>query len=252
MSRADQAARLAALHVPGDPLVLYNIWDAGGARTLAEAGARAVATGSWSLAAAHGYADGEAMPLDLTLAIVARIAQATDLPLTVDFEGGYAADPQAVAANVARVIAAGAVGINFEDQVVKGTGIYPLDEQAARIRAVRQAADAAGIPLFINARTDLFLKADGDHAALMPEALARRAAYAAAGANGFFVPALTDAALIAEVCRESELPINVMMMGPLASVAEVAALGVARASWGPGAYRVAQTDFAARFREIVG
>lgn len=249
-SQSDKAARLAALHVPGNPLVLYNIWDAGGARTIADAGAQAVATGSWSMAAAHGYGDGEDMPLDLTLRIVARIAEATDLPLTVDFEGGYATDPDGVAANVARVIAAGAVGINFEDQVVKGEGFYPVEEQAARIRAARQAADAAGIPLFINARTDLFLKADGGHADLVDEALARQAAYAEAGADGFFVPGLTDDALITAVCKASDLPVNVMMMGPLASVAQVARLGVARASYGPGPYRVAQKDLAARFEAI--
>lgn len=247
MSQADKASRFKAMHVPGDPVLLYNIWDAGGAKTLAAAGAKAVATGSWSVAAAHGYDDGEAMPLDLTLRIVERIAQSVDLPLTVDFEGGYAEQPEAVAANVARVIAAGAIGINFEDQIVRGDGLYTPDQQAERIRAVRHAADAAGVALFINARTDLFLKASSDHAALIEDALMRQETYAAAGADGFFVPGLTDEALIEAVCRRSSLPVNVMMTGPLTSPAAVARLGVARASFGPLPYRRAMEDLTARF-----
>ncbi|MEO1611169.1 MAG: isocitrate lyase/phosphoenolpyruvate mutase family protein, partial [Pseudomonadota bacterium] len=118
MSQSEKAARFAALHREGDPVVLYNIWDAGGAKALAEAGAPAVATGSWSVAAAHGYGDGEAIPLDLVLTIVGRIAATVDIPLTVDFEGAYAVDPSEAAENVRKLIRAGAVGINFEDRIV--------------------------------------------------------------------------------------------------------------------------------------
>lgn len=248
MSQMDKAQQFKALHVAGKPLVLYNIWDAGGARTVAGAGARAIATGSWSVAAAHAHDDREEIPLDLVLTIVARIAHATDLPLTVDFEGGYAAPPDEAAANVARVLEAGAVGINFEDQVVKGSGLYSVSDQAARIAAIRNMADRAGIPLFINARTDLFLKAKGGHASLLDEALARQRAYSEAGADGFFVPGLTDKALIASISARSSCPVNVMMSDALTSVDEVAALGVARASFGPTPYRAAQVDLLARFR----
>ncbi|MDP2026395.1 isocitrate lyase/phosphoenolpyruvate mutase family protein [Sulfuriferula sp.] len=104
MLRSDKYRKFKELHVPGKPLVLYNIWDAGGAKAVAEAGAKAIATSSWSVAAAHGFSDGEEMPLDFVLMIIERIAQSTDLPLTVDFEGGYAEDPLQVAANVGRVI----------------------------------------------------------------------------------------------------------------------------------------------------
>ena len=250
MSQVDKANRFRALHTPGRPLALYNVWDAGGARTIAAAGAQAIATGSWSVAAAHGYDDGEAMPLDFVLQIVARIAQATDLPLTVDFEGGYAVAPDEIAANVARVIAAGAVGINFEDQVVRGDGLHPVAAQVARIAAIRQAAENAGVPLFLNARTDVFLKAATGHDRLLEEALARLDAYAAAGADGVFAPGLTDDVLIAELCRRSSRPVNVMMRGPLTSVGHVAGLGVARASFGPAPYRWAQEDLAGRFTRI--
>jgi len=251
MTQRDKADLFRSLHQAGDPLVLYNIWDAGGARVLGEAGAKAVATGSWSVAAAHGYADGEAIPLDFVLRIAGRIAATTDLPLSLDFEGGYAEDPAVLEVNARQVIRAGAVGVNFEDRVVGGQGLYPVDRQAARIGALRAAARKDDMPLFINARTDIFLGADpADHAGAMPEAIERAAAYAAAGADGFFVPGLTEPALIKRIVEATDLPVNVMMRGGLTSLAEVAGLGVARASYGPGPYAAAMEDLAARFRAL--
>ena len=149
MSQAQKAVDFAKLHVSGQPLVLYNIWDAGGAKVLAKAGAKAVATGSWSVAAAQGYPDGQKIPMDFLLRIAGRIAETVDLPLTVDFEGCYAETPDEVAANVTRVIEAGAVGINFEDQVVGGEGLHALEAQSERIAAARQAAEAAGAVEFV-------------------------------------------------------------------------------------------------------
>ncbi|MEL6684391.1 MAG: isocitrate lyase/phosphoenolpyruvate mutase family protein [Pseudomonadota bacterium] len=251
MNQRDKAALFKSLHVKGDPLVLYNIWDAGGAKALADAGAPAIATGSWSMAAAHGFADGEKIPLDFVLQIVARIAASVDLPLTVDFEGGYATDPADVAQNITKVVQAGAVGINFEDRVVQGDGLYPVAAQAERIKAARAAADTEAVPLFINARTDLFLGSDpATHAALMDEALTRAAAYAAAGADGFFVPGLTDASLIRRVTDPARLPVNVMMIGALTSIGDVEALGVSRASFGPGPYVSAQSDLQKRYAAL--
>lgn len=254
MSQADKARDFAARHVPGTPLLLYNVWDAGGAKAVAEAGAEAIATGSWSVAAAQGYADGQAIPLDLVLRIVSRIVATVPLPVTLDFEGGYAEAPEALAETLTGVLAAGVVGINFEDQVVGGSGLYPVEAQCARIAALRRAAEAAGLPLFINARTDLFLKERdrGRHDALMAEARARAEAYAAAGANGFFVPGLVAPALIGPLCDAVSLPVNVMVMEGAPSFAELAALGVARVSHGPGPYIRAMRDLAAGFREAVG
>jgi 2-methylisocitrate lyase-like PEP mutase family enzyme len=252
MQQVEKAEKLKALHNAESPLVLYNIWDAGGAMALAKNGATAIATGSWSVAAAQGYKDGEFMPLDFVLMIVERIAQSTDLPLTVDFEGGYAVTAEQVGVNVARVIEAGAVGINFEDQVVGGAGLYSVPDQVERIKAVRKAANETGVPLFINARTDLFLKeSDASvHASLIDEALGRMSAFADAGADGFFVPGLTDKELVRNVCAQSSLPVNAMVKGELNSISEIQALGVSRISFGPGPYFSAVEDLTARFSSL--
>lgn len=251
MTQSDKAALFTSLHKKGDPLVLYNIWDAGGAQTLAKAGAKAVATGSWSVAAAHGYEDGEAIPLDFVLHIVERIAKTVDLPVSVDFEGGYATAPADITANVRRLIRAGAIGINLEDRVVQGDGLFPVDAQVARIAAVREAARLEGIALFINARTDLFLASDPTtHASLLDEALARADAYAAAGADGFFFPGLTERRQITRLADSTDLPVNVMMMGALSAWEDAAQMGVSRASYGPGPYRNAVTDLAQRYAAL--
>ena len=249
MTQADKAAAFAALHKPGDPLVLYNIWDAGSAKAVAEAGASALATGSWSVAAAQGYGDGEAIPLELLLTVVERIVATVDLPLTVDFEGAYAETPEGVAANVKRLIAACAVGCNFEDQVVGGEGFHPVEAQAARIAAMRAAADETGVPFYINARTDFFLKEKdaGAHAALVPEAQARATAYEAAGASGFFIPGLSDLGLIGEITGATPLPVNVMAVPGAPDASAFAGVGVARISHGPFPYRKAMKALGERY-----
>lgn len=237
MTQVEKARHFHALHTAGEPLVLYNIWDAGGAKALSDAGTAAIATGSWSLAAAQGYADGEQIPLAFVLQIIRRISATVTLPLTVDFEGGYATEHSELAENIKQLIAAGAVGLNFEDQVIGSTGIHPISDQAARIRTIRQTADDAGLPLFINARTDLFLQSDpSQHPGLVESAIERCAAYAEAGASGFFVPGLTQPALISEVCKAAKLPVNVMIMGDMPPLKELAQLGIARASFGPAPY----------------
>ncbi len=244
MSQAEKAIRFAELHQKGNPVVLYNIWNAAGAKVLEEAGASAVATGSLSVAAAHGYEDGEAIPLDFVVRIAGRICASVDLPVSVDFEGGYATDPGEVAENVRQIIRAGAVGINFEDRIVRGEGLHSISAQAARIRAIRSAAAEEGIPLVLNARTDLFLGSDpATHKTHLAEALEREAAYREAGADCFFVPGLTEAALISRVVETAKLPVNVLMMGELKLVQDVAALGVSRASYGPGPFRRFLADF---------
>ena len=247
MEQTLKAKAFAELHRKGEPLVLYNIWDAGTARAVAAAGAKAIATGSWSVAAANGYPDGEAIPLPRLTEIARSIVDATDLPVTIDFEGGYAVEPDEVARNAAHIVDAGAVGINFEDQIVGGTGVHPVGRQADRIRAIRRMAAARGMPFFINARTDLFLKESdaGQHAALVEAAIERGKAYAEAGGSGFFVPGLADPDLIERICEEVSLPVNVMMMPGVPAAATLAELGVARISYGPGPYR-AMVDWLGR------
>src|ERR1043165_3061965 len=129
----------ADLHVPGKPVILYNIWDVGSALAVVAAGAQALATGSHPVADANRGPDGEKVPIDFALDNAARIVSAVDLPLTVDFEGAYSADPEEGGANVARLAATGAVGCNFEDQMIGGQGLHPLDLQVSRIAAIRRA-----------------------------------------------------------------------------------------------------------------
>jgi 2-methylisocitrate lyase-like PEP mutase family enzyme len=205
---------------------------------VAEAGAKAIATGSHPVADAHGFPDGERLPLELVLANAERVVRAVDLPVTIDFEGAYAVDADAAAVNVARLKRTGAVGCNFEDQVVGEEGLHPIDVQAARIRAIRAAV---GPDFFINARTDLFLKAGlGNHdSALVDEGLERARAFAEAGASGVFVPLLADLGLLERFCTGSPLPVNFIAFPGAPSAADAAAAGVARISHGPYPWRLA-------------
>jgi len=232
MINTEKAKQFAALHVKGSPLVLYNAWDAGSAKAIGESGAKAVATSSWSVAAAQGYQDGEDLPLDFAEQILGRVVAAINLPVTADFEGGYSENDDELAANVSRLIDLGIVGINFEDRLVKGKGLYGHDRQARRISTIREAAEKKGIPLFINARTDVFLGQTND----LEDAIKRGKAYAAAGASGFFVPGLKDGAQIARIVESSVLPVNIMVMAGVPSTKKLGDLGVARVSYGPIPY----------------
>ena len=232
VSQTKKAKQFTALHVKGTPLILYNAWDAGSAKTIVDAGATAIATSSWSVASAQGYEDGEDLPLPLAEQIVERIAAAVDVPVTVDFEGGYSDDDRNLASNISKLLDLGIIGINFEDRVVKGRGLYDIDRQAKRIAAIRHAAERKGVPLFINARTDVFLGNSGD----VDEALERAKAYASAGASGFFIPGLTEADHIRRIAEEATLPVNVMVMEGVPSNDKLAKLGVARVSYGPIPY----------------
>lgn len=233
----EKAEKFASLHIKGDPVILFNIWDAGSARAVADAGAKAIATGSHSVAAANGFDDGQHLPLDFAIANIERIAKAVDVPVTLDFEGGYATDLDALKSNIRRVIAAGAVGINFEDQVVGGEGLYSIEAQTERIAAIRE--QAGDFPLFINARTDVFLKARPEPftAEHLEEVLERATAYKNAGASGLFAPGVFDAEMIRELCDRSPLPVNIMVLPNTPSNEAMASLGVARISYGPGPYR---------------
>lgn len=236
--QADRARRFHALHVAGAPLVLFNAWDAGSARAVAGAGAKAVATGSWAVAAANGFEDGEHLSLQFALDNLRRIVGAVEVPVTVDLESGYGEPPDVVATTVAAALEAGAVGCNLEDSFPADGSLRDAADQAVRLAAARKAAEAAGIPMYINARTDVFFQGppDSHDAAMVGAALERARAYADAGASGLFVPGLVSEALIAKVVEGSPLPVNVMVMQGTPDRARLAGLGVARISHGPGPY----------------
>jgi 2-methylisocitrate lyase-like PEP mutase family enzyme len=237
-----------ALHVPGEPLILYNIWDVGSAQAVVAAGARALATGSHPVADAHGFPDGQKVPIDFALANAKRIADAVDLPVTVDFEGAYSTDPEEGAANAARLKASGAVGCNFEDQVIGGEGLHPLEVQARRIEAIR---GAVGKDFFINARTDLFLKTQTYNDALVDQAIERGKVFADAGASGFFVPRLADPKQIERIVREVSLPLNVIAFPGAPDKKVWAEAGVARISHGPVPHRALMAKLTDMAREAI-
>jgi len=239
MTQKEKAEAFRNLHVKGSPVILFNVWDAGSARTIEQAGAKAIATGSWSVAAAHGFDDGEKIPLPLVLANIKRIVDSVALPVTLDFETGYATDPGELKENIRNVIAAGAIGINFEDRIIGAGGLHTIEDQSARIEAIREAADEASIPFFINGRTDVFLKtypAKHDEGQL-EEAVRRAEAYAEAGASGLFAPGLRDPQLIEKLCDRSTLPVNILVLPDTPPTKTMAQLGVARISYGAAPYR---------------
>jgi len=246
---ASKFETFAALHVPGNPVVLYNIWDPGSAQAVAAAGAKALATGSHPVGDASGYGDAQQVPLDYVFDNARRIVNAVDLPLTVDFEGAYSDDPEEGARNVARLKETGAVGCNFEDQVIGGQGLHPLDLQVRRISAIRHAV---GTDFYINARTDLFLKTQTYDDALVDQVIERGKAFADAGASGFFVPRLSDPRQIVRVVEAVPLPLNLIAFPGSPPKSEWANAGVARISHGPFPHRALMAKLTDMAREAIG
>jgi 2-methylisocitrate lyase-like PEP mutase family enzyme len=239
--QARTAEQFRALHLPGKPLVLFNIWDAGSAKVVASRGAQAIATSSWSVANANGYTDGEHLPLAIAIDNLRRIVTATQLPVTIDLESGYGDAPEAVGETVALAIAAGAVGCNLEDSFPANGKLRETVNQADRIRAARRVADAAELRFFINARTDIFFQQPPEQHSddMISEAIDRAHAYAAAGADGLFAPGLANIALIARLVQASPIPLNIMVGDTTPSLTVLAENGVARVSHGPGPYIMA-------------
>ncbi len=236
-----KAEQFRRLHIPGKPVVLFNIWDAGSAKAVAMAGATAIATGSWSVANANGFADGERIALSLAIANLRRIAGATELPVTVDLESGYGDASEDVGKTIALAIDAGAVGCNLEDSFPANGKLREIVDQADRVRCARQTADAANIRFFLNARTDVFFQRPPEQHddAMVVEAIERARAYAEAGADGLFAPGLADITLIARLAEASTLPLNIMVGDATPPVRALAEHGVARVSHGPRPYLIA-------------
>ena len=229
-SLADEFHRL---HVAGKPLRLANAWDAGSARLIESCGAAAIATTSAGLAWAHGYPDGDVLPPSLLSSAVAEISRVLSVPLSVDAEGGYSDDPKTVGEVVRAIVNAGGIGINIED------GSASPDLLVAKIAAARSAAEASGVNLFINARTDVYLRGLVHADRAIDETLQRAARYRDAGCDGIFVPAVTDPDAIRTIAAAVELPLNVLVVPNLPPMAALADLGVARVSAGSGIAQVA-------------
>jgi 2-methylisocitrate lyase-like PEP mutase family enzyme len=249
-NQAQKAEQFRALHVPGKPLILFNIWDAGSAKAVAMAGAKAIATSSWSVANASGFSDGEQTPLNFAIENLRRIVGATDLPVTIDLESGYGDASEVVGETIRLAIEAGAIGCNLEDSFPANGKLRTTIDQVDRIRRTRQTADAADISFFINARTDVFFQrppAQHDDA-MVAEAIERARAYAEAGADGIFAPGLVDINLIARLAEASRLPLNIMVTDGTSPLRVLAEHGVARVSYGPGPYLMTMKELEERAR----
>lgn len=221
----------AQLHQQAEPLLLANVWDAASARAAEAAGYAAIGTSSAAIADILGYADGEGVSFAELKTLVARLRAVTDLPLTVDVEAGYGETARAVVDNLRKLAALGVVGVNLEDSVVRNGLRELLDTEvfAQRLRDVRAGLQAAGVALFLNVRTDTFLLGVANARA---ETVARGRCYAASGADGLFLPCVTDEADITAIVAGVSLPLNVMCMPNLPSFERLAALGVKRISMG--------------------
>jgi 2-methylisocitrate lyase-like PEP mutase family enzyme len=227
-AKAETAAIFHRLHEGPEPLLLPNAWDPGSARLMESLGAKAVATTSAGVAWTHGYPDGDVLPVRILVSTVAAIARAIRVPLTVDVEGGYSDDPAVVEETIAKVVEAGAVGINIED------GSSTPDLLSLKIERAMRAGQHFGIDLFVNARTDVYLRGLAPESRRVAETLSRAKLYRNAGASGIFVPGLRDPGEIRAVAADAGLPLNVMAWPGLPAAAELAQLGVRRLSAGSG------------------
>ncbi len=221
------------LHRRGRPLLLVNGWDVASIQAIAAAGLPAVATSSHAMAASQGYPDGEAIPRDLLVGIVRRIAAAVPIPVSVDIEAGYGGTPEAASQTITALLRAGVAGINIEDGLVGGIRMLrDANAQAETLSAIRETAWQLSVPLFINARIDTFLLGDGPQCAHIDETVRRAQLYLDAGADGIFVPGAEHPATIETLVAMIDAPLNVMATRRSPSLRQLAELGVARISLG--------------------
>ncbi|MDR0296456.1 MAG: isocitrate lyase/phosphoenolpyruvate mutase family protein [Rickettsia sp.] len=227
------------LHRKGNPLVLYNVWDVGSAQAIEKSGAKALATSSWAVAKSHGYEDGEQFPLKLALQNLKNIIEKVKIPVSFDFESGFASELSELTKNVGLIVETGAVGINFEDQIIGQEKVrYSIEEQCNRIKAIKATIKESLLPnMFINARIDIFFQKDiSEHnEQYLKEAIERSKAYAAVGADGFFAPGLANHNFIKQLCESSPIPVNIMVQN-VTAVKGFIDLGVSRISYNPFPY----------------
>jgi 2-methylisocitrate lyase-like PEP mutase family enzyme len=221
------------LHHGQNILVLANCWDVASARVLESSGAPAIATSSAGVAYTLGYPDGQRISREEMLAVAGRIAKAVKVPVTADVESGYGARPEDAARTAQAVIQAGAVGMNLEDSTEESdTALIEVSLAVEKIRAVREAGSKAGVPLVINARTDVYLNQVGAPESRYDHALRRAAAFRDAGADCIFLPGVREAELIARFVNDLKFPINILAGPGFPTISELQRLGVARVSLG--------------------
>ncbi|RKR88986.1 2-methylisocitrate lyase-like PEP mutase family enzyme [Micromonospora pisi] len=224
-----RAETFRALHTSDEPIVLVNAWDVASARIIEAAGARAVATTSAGVAWSLGAQDGDTLARTLAVDLVRRIVEAVAVPVTADIESGFGTTPDEVGETVRAVLDVGAVGVNIEDALHGGPpALRDVDEQCARLRAARSVAEDAGVPLYVNARVDTYLRGLGG----LAETVARADAYLAAGADGIFVPGVVDPDLVAQLVARIPAPVNILAGPGAPPIPELAKLGVRRVSLG--------------------
>jgi 2-methylisocitrate lyase-like PEP mutase family enzyme len=244
-SQKNRAAEFRRLHKGPKILVLANCWDAGSARLIESLGARAVATTSAGVAWALGYPDGDALPLDLLVAAVAGMTRVIKVPLTVDMEGGYGKTPKAVGAAVGKVIDVGAIGMNIED------GASSPDLLCRKIEQVKRTAERRGVDFFVNARTDVYLRELVPPAKRVAETLTRGKQYRDAGADGLFVPGMTQPEAIRSITAAAGQPVNLLSWPGLAPAAELQKLGVRRLSAGSAISQAAAATAVAKAKDFL-
>lgn len=243
MPNAEQrkkAEAFRAMHTGPGAVLLANVWDVASARLIEESGFPAIATTSAGIAFAQGFPDGQRIPAERMIAAVAQIATAVMVPVSADVEAGYGQRPEDAGWTARNVIEAGAIGMNFEDAT--GEADLPLTElslQLERIRAVRETAERLGVPLVLNARTDVYLAQVGEPNRRYDEAVRRLAAFRDAGADCVFVPGVRDAETIGRIVSDLKCPVNILAVPGVPSVAELIAIGVKRISLGSGPMRAA-------------
>jgi 2-methylisocitrate lyase-like PEP mutase family enzyme len=227
----ERAEALLALHQPGNPVVLPTVWDAWSARLAVDAGFAALTVGSHPLADSVGKADQEGMSFDDVVARVKEITAAVDVPVSVDIESGYGESPARL---IEGLLEAGAVGLNIEDTVhSEGGRLRSATEHAELVGALRKAADSAGVHVVINARTDLFLRQDGDESDRVDRAIARLTEAAGAGADSLYPVGRHDPDTLRRLASELPLPINAIALPDESDPASFGPLGVGRISFGP-------------------
>ena len=235
------ARRFRNLHHSGKLLILPNIWDPLGALVLQDLSFQAVATASAAIALTNGYDDGEKIPLDMLLTILRRIANAVEIPVSADIESGFADNEEQLVKNIRNMIETGIAGINIEDTDKKTNSLLPLEQARRRIELVRKTSEQLGVPLFINARSDVYLRGQGIETpeSKLEESIRRGLAYKDAGADCFYPITMNRAEDIQKTVQSVQMPINILLMDGIPTLRELTEMRVARVSLGPGFLKVA-------------